>query len=336
MQNNQLAAALSGNLQVVPEASSIDTLEKPKVSAELLTELHCLAGHHYRLPTFVMFYAVAASTAFLLAKAIATPWCYVACLPLYLLAAASLHGISLFTHEGVHGVLSTHLQWNRILSILCALPVLQNFSAYKVLHLKHHQHLGIEGDPDHYKNYTQWNGLVFAMHWGRLLIGYPVYIVAIPILGFRQGNAVERLRIAIEVVLLGLMVITVLLSPVPTAFLIHGWLLPMLLINTMVNIRGMSQHTLLDRESDLIRSTRTIVTNPVTRFFMCNENYHLEHHLYPAVPWYNLPRLHQELKEELVSQGAPYIPSYFTFVHDFVIASFRRTTVGSVKLKAEV
>jgi fatty acid desaturase len=69
---------------------------------------------------------------------------------------------------------------------------------------------------------------------------------------------------------------------------------------------------------------------------MCNENYHLEHHLYPAVPWYNLPRLHQELKEELVLQGAPYIPSYFAFVHDFVIASFRRTTVGSVKLKAEV
>ncbi|MEP0777705.1 fatty acid desaturase [Microcoleus sp. ZQ-A2] len=110
---------------------------------------------------------------------------------------------------------------------------------------------------------------------------------------------IRRVWIGIEVVLLGLIVTAVVRSPIPTDLLIHGWLIPMLLINTMVNIRGMSQHTLLEQESDVIRGTRTILTNPVTRFFMCNENYHLEHHLYPAVPWYNLPRLHQEIKDEL-------------------------------------
>lgn len=332
MQNDQLTSALPGNLQVVPVASSVSNLEKPKVNPELLKELHHLAHPSYRLLTFVVFYTLASGAAFLLVQAIADPWCYVVCLPLYLLAAASLHGISLFTHEGVHGVLSSNPHWNRMLSILCALPVLQNFSAYKVLHLKHHKHLGIEGDPDHYKNYTQWNWLVFMMYWGRLLIGYPAYITAIPILGFRQGNAVERIWIVIEITLLGFLVTGVLLSPLPKAFLIHGWLIPMLLINTMVNIRGMSQHTLLEDESDVIRGTRTILTNPVTRFFMCNENYHLEHHLYPAVPWYNLPRLHQELQEELASRGAPYIPSYFAFVRDFVVASFRGTAVGSVAI----
>jgi fatty acid desaturase len=104
----------------------------------------------------------------------------------------------------------------------------------------------------------------------------------------------------------------------------------MLWINTMVNIRGMSQHTLLEHEADLIRGTRTILTVPLVRFFMCNENYHLEHHLYPAVPWYHLPRLHQELKSDLLQQGAPYIPSYFSFVQDFVSASLQRRQVGSV------
>ena len=53
----------------------------------------------------------------------------------------------------------------------------------------------------------------------------------------------------------------------------------MLIINSLVNIRGMSPHTFLEHQSDPIRGTRSILTNPVTAFFMCNENYHLEHHL---------------------------------------------------------
>jgi fatty acid desaturase len=95
----------------------------------------------------------------------------------------------------------------------------------------------------------------------------------------------------------------------------------------------MSQHTLLEHEFDPILGTRTITTNAVTRFFMCNENYHLEHHLYPGVPWYNLPKLHQELKDELISQKAPFIPSYLSFVRDFVLASLRKSPVGSVFIK---
>ncbi|MCY7281947.1 MAG: fatty acid desaturase [Cyanobacteria bacterium CAN_BIN43] len=306
--------------------------EKPQLNPELLQELHRLDRHPRRLMFFIMLYGAAAIAAFELSQAIATPWGYIACFPFYLLAAASLHGISLFAHEGVHGTLSRNASWNRILSILCTLPVLQNYSAYRVLHLQHHQNLGASGDPDHYKNYTSWNGLLFLMYWGRLLIGYPIYITAIPILGFQQGNRAERTWIVGEGMCLGLFIAFVLLLPLPKMFLVQSWLVPMLLINIMVNIRGMSQHTLLEHEADTIRGTRTILTNPLTRFFMCNENYHLEHHLYPGVPWYNLPRLHQAIYTELISQEAPYIRSYWSFVQDFVAASFQSKTVGTITI----
>ena len=105
------------------------------------------------------------------------------------------------------------------------------------------------------------------MHWGRLIIGYPVYIVAIPILGFRRGNLSERCWIVFEVVLLACVVTAVLVSPLPWALLLHAWLIPMLVINTLVNIRGMSQHTLLEHATDTIQGTRSILTNRVTRFF---------------------------------------------------------------------
>lgn len=308
--------------------------DKPKLEANEIQKLHEL--HHrrtyVRVVTFIILYTAAAYGVYQLAIWVNSPWIFLLGLPLYIIAAASLHGISLFTHEGVHGVLASNLFVNHIASALCAMPVLQNFSAYRVLHLKHHRHLGLEGDPDHYKNYTNWSWLVFAMHWGRLILGYPAYIAAIPILGFLQGSLKDRLWIIAELTVMAALITTVCLSSISWTALLHIWLIPMIIINTMVNIRGMSQHTLLEHESDTIKGTRTILTNPVTTFFMCNENYHLEHHLYPNVPWYNLPHLHHQIKDDLREKGAPYIPSYFAFVYDFITASIKRSPVGSVIL----
>jgi fatty acid desaturase len=305
-------------------------MDRPHLPPELLRELHRPRHRHgVRIAVFVALYVIAGGAAYRVATALpAGGWKYLACLPLYLLAAASLHGVSLFTHEAVHGTLSSNRVWNRALGAICAWPVLQNFAAYKVLHLRHHDHLGLPGDPDHYDNYTHWSWLLVAMHWGRLIAGYPAYITAIPVLGFRQGRGWERFWILFEVACVALMVVSVILSPIPRGLIVHAWLIPMLFINTLVNIRGMSQHTLLEHHFDPVLGTRSILTNRVTAFFMCNENYHLEHHLYPGVPWYNLPRLHGELREDLVARGAPYIRSYFAFVRDFAVASFRRRPLG--------
>lgn len=299
--------------------------------SELVRELHRTRHAHWpRLSIFLLIYlATAGGVAYLSIRFPHNPARLIACIPLYLLAAASLHGISLFTHEAVHGTLSSNPVANRWLGAVCAWPVLQNFAAYRVLHLNHHHHLGLTGDPDHYHNYTHWTWMLFAMNWGRLIIGYPAYIIAIPILGFRQGRGLERFWIAFEVGCVAAMVALALWLPIPRALLIHGWLIPMLVINTLVNIRGMSQHTLLEHHSDPILGTRSILTNRVTAFFMCNENYHLEHHLYPGVPWYNLPRLHRAIKDDLVARGAPYISSYFAFVRSFVSGSCRRSPLGS-------
>jgi fatty acid desaturase len=305
-------------------------MDKSMLAPALLAELHVQDSRHWtRLAVFAVLYLVAGTGACLLAAALGDlRAALILGLPLYVIAGASLHGMSLFTHEGVHGTLSRHPGINRAVSVLCALPVLQNFAAYRVLHLRHHNHLGQPQDPDHYPNYTRWTWLQFTLYWGRLIIGYPVYITAIPILGFIEGSRTDRAWIALELGLLFVIVAAVLLSPLPWAVLLHAWLIPMMVINTLVNIRGMSQHTLLEHHTDPVLGTRSILTNPVTRFFMCNENYHLEHHLYPGVPWYHLHRLHQMLRDELTAKGAPFIPSYFDFVREFVVGSWQRSPLG--------
>ncbi|NVJ23786.1 MULTISPECIES: fatty acid desaturase family protein [Myxococcus] len=291
----------------------------PTLSSSLtpqrLRELEQVDARHLpRLGVFLALYGVAAWGATVLAvEALASAQVWLTRGLLYVVAAASLHGISLFTHEAVHGGLSSRPWLNRLGGMACAWPVLQDFAAYKVLHLRHHRDLGGGLDPDHYANYTGRRWLELAMHVGRLLLGYPAYITMIPILGWKHGTESEKRWIAFEVAMVAAVaVLAGVLVPWPV--LLHAWVIPMVIINTLVNIRGMSQHTFLTQSNHPVLGSRTILSNPVTRFFMCNENYHLEHHLYPRVPWYNLPTLHQSLRSELLAQGAPFIPSYFFFV----------------------
>ena len=302
----------------------------PTIPPEFLEAYHepHTGRHLRRLVEFVAIYVASAALTIALAERLAGPFGWFLLAPLCLLSAAALHGISLFTHEAVHGTLCRNRVLNDVLGAVCALPVLQNGSAYRVLHLRHHRHLGEDGDPDHYENYTRWSWMVFLMNWLRLLIGYPVYIVAIPILGFRYGSAAQRVGIVAEVVALGVLAAAIWCSPVPRMWLVWGWLVPMLIINTLVNFRGMSQHTLLEEASDEVRGTRSILTGPVVRYFMCNENFHLEHHLYPGVPWHRLPEVHAWLKPELERRGAPYIPSYTAFVVEFIKGSIARSPWG--------
>jgi fatty acid desaturase len=293
-------------------------------SARLRTLEQVDARHVPRVLLFIALYVTSAALAVRLAADTSVSG-WLARAGLYVIAAASLHGLSLFTHEAVHGSLSRRRWLNRLGGIACALPVLQNFSAYKVLHLRHHLDLGGGKDPDHYANYTGRRWLELLMHVGRLLLGYPAYITMIPILGWRQGTSSERRWIELEVALLAVGA-ALAVAFVPGTVLLHAWVFPMLVINTLVNIRGMSQHTFLAESNHPVRGSRTILSNPVTRFFMCNENYHLEHHLYPRVPWYNLPELHHTLRAELIAQGAPFIPSYFSFVRGVVTGSLLRET----------
>ena len=39
--------------------------------------------------------------------------------------------------------------------------------------------------------------------------------------------------------------------------------------------------------------------NPISRFIYWNMNYHVEHHMFPMVPYHALPQLHETIKHDL-------------------------------------
>ena len=62
-------------------------------------------------------------------------------------------------------------------------------------------------------------------------------------------------------------------------------------------------------------STRTVYMNPVFRFLYLNMNYHIEHHMFPSVPYYNLPDLHEEIKAYLPPPKTSLLAAYREVFH---------------------
>ena len=63
---------------------------------------------------------------------------------------------------------------------------------------------------------------------------------------------------------------------------------------------GLLQHGgLADNVIDHRLNSRTVYMNPVSRFIYWNMNYHVEHHMFPMVPYHALPALHEKIKHDL-------------------------------------
>ena len=62
----------------------------------------------------------------------------------------------------------------------------------------------------------------------------------------------------------------------------------------------LTQHAgLAENVTDHRMNTRTVYMNPIFQCLYFNMNYHIEHHLYPLVPYHALPKLHAVLQDQL-------------------------------------
>jgi fatty acid desaturase len=73
-------------------------------------------------------------------------------------------------------------------------------------------------------------------------------------------------------------------------------------------LTGVTQHIgLAEDVLDHRQNCRTVYMNWFSRFIYWNMNYHVEHHMFPMVPYYRLPELHKEM---LADCPKPYFGFY--------------------------
>ncbi len=74
---------------------------------------------------------------------------------------------------------------------------------------------------------------------------------------------------------------------------------------------GLLQHGgLADNVTDHRLNSRTVLMNPVSRFVYWNMNYHVEHHMFPMVPYHALPRLHAAIRHDLPAPNRSILQGY--------------------------
>ena len=99
--------------------------------------------------------------------------------------------------------------------------------------------------------------------------------------------------------------LALLVSVVGLSVALQSWL-PVMLVGLpsfygswLHHLLATTQHAGLAEDiPDHRMNSRTVYMNPFFRFVYSNMNYHVEHHMYPMVPFYALPALHEEIKAD--------------------------------------
>lgn len=279
---------------------------------QVIRELHAIKPYWNLVGLLFIALWVMAGTAILFAPA------WYLCIPGYILIGLLIHGMSNLMHEGIHGTLFKHRRWDRWYGFVMGAPSMFSVTAYGVNHLLHHKHTRTERDPDEFNNLSHSPRLLSIFFYFWIVFGMPIYSIRVPWMALKHGTSSDHRRMAVERTLLTLVAGSVLAAAWWFGFfsaVVQVWLIPLAVASFLGNVRGWAEHTLTLPDHPLVE-TRTVTSNRLFSFLNINLNYHLEHHLFPGVPWYNLPKVHRVLLDDYKAAGSSIYRSYTLFMFD--------------------
>ena len=222
-----------------------------------------------------------------------------------------LHGfaiVSLFApmHECVHRTAFRSRWLNDTVGWLTGVASFYNSDYYRRYHHWHHRYTQVPGQdpelttpkPRSVADYVlRISGLLF---WRDKIQDMAVVasgrVDHFPFLnGQTRSRVVWSMRIQVAIYVIVIAGAWLTRSPAPFIY----WLLPAILGQPLLRLILIAEHTGCSEDTNGLTNTRTTLTSWPVRLMMWNMPYHAEHHAYPAVPFYALPKLHYELRNEL-------------------------------------
>ncbi len=249
----------------------------------------------------------------------------------YAIMGVAIHAMAVLTHEASHLSMFRSKFLDRWVGFLMGAPLTVSGTAYRVLHAYHHKYTRDQGDPDEFNNATKNRFLLSVLFYSWLVVGTPLYLIHVFLTAMIRGSSRDRFDVLVEYALLaGIFagVYATFKHYGRTDILLHCWAFPMIIAMIFANVRSWAEHT-QTIPGDLLTQTRTVTSNRVVSFLMCNLNYHLEHHLCPSIPWYNLPAMHKLMQDEYRRRNSFIYTSYLRFLYD----AFRNGVHGISAMK---
>lgn len=229
---------------------------------------------------------------------------------------ARMHALAILMHDASHYRFMKNRFWNDLITDVTTMyPLFLTIEKYRINHLAHHKHLNTEEDPDWVSKLPK-KEFQFPKTKQEFILGILSYFLLIQgvkdaiwfvtrfnVLGPNKNPTKKSSKLP-QLLFYGIL-ITVLTVFSLWKFFLLFWIVPYFSTFLMFQyIRSVSEH-FGDLEYDhLLSSSRTVKTNFIEKFLIAPHNvgYHIEHHLFPGVPYYNLPKLHQLLLDTPVYQ----------------------------------
>jgi Na+-transporting NADH:ubiquinone oxidoreductase subunit F len=227
-------------------------------------------------------------------------------------------------HEAGHGTAFKTDWMNNALYEIASFMVMRESIVWRWSHTRHHSDTIIVGrDPEiavprppdlkgmvmsffNLRNYRKYYSQIVMHSLGRMFAEEKTYI---PEVEFPKVYRRARVYVAVYLIVIGLSIWSRSILPlllVGLTNLFGTWLLV---------TYGYTQHAgLAENVLDHRLNCRTVYMCWIHRYLYWNMNYHVEHHMFPLVPYHALPRLHAAVKDDCPT---PY-PSLFSAWREIV------------------
>jgi fatty acid desaturase len=239
-----------------------------------------------------------------------------------MLIAARQHALGVIAHDASHYRFTKNKKLNDFISnIFVTFPTLTSLSNYRYIHMMHHTDTNTENDPDYMTKignpeyHFPQTKTVFLKNIGKHLFGiHFIYkfmdkkmtlkekfrYLKKGFVPFRKLDNVDIKEIKkdkIHMMIFNIILISFLIYQGWFHFYLIYWVLPVVLyLACYLRIRGIVEHMGVEKKE--IEASRTLYPKWWEVLFLgfsWNSTYHLDHHMYPSVPSYNLRKLHSLL-----------------------------------------
>jgi fatty acid desaturase len=229
-------------------------------------------------------------------------------------------GMAGLSHELLHNNVFRTALLNRMFYNIFSLLSWNNANYFHLTHWEHHKHTLGEKDPkDLFRGKVSllnlFNWIFFDFQSFRRRI-YFFILNSCGIVPKVRKSGVQKVQLfAIWTLIFHFIVFCFSIYSENYLFIIFINLAPFLC--TFLNkVLAISQHYRLQNiesgvSNDYFKNSRSIKLGKVVSFFYANMNYHIEHHLFPNVPFYNLP----ELQKVIIKQrGVNHVCSIYSYL----------------------
>lgn len=242
------------------------------------------------------------------------------------------------SHECAHGT-AFRTRWiNEVLFWISSVIYYEEPYYRRYAHASHHTYTWLNGldaqmpfeTPMTFKGWLlETSGIGYFIWISRIMLANARGNFSDNVKSFTPESELPKLKWGARGLLLAYAVITLAIL-LGADFLFWYLVLPRILGNPVLFLYTLIQHVDMEEDQlDLRRSTRSFTTNGFSRLLYMNMNYHVEHHMYPTVPFHALPALNLAVKDQLPEPDPGFILTNYRVLKAIIARSLGKLPMAN-------